>query len=145
MIHLWHEILFYEQERVTCSTFKLTSAFLLFQMRANPPSVDKSCEWCFPTHITLSPKRIQYNPDTNPTDSTLETFPCPRLNCSATYRYLTGMVDKRTLEKYEREAKEKNRETWWATDTFDQNRSSACSWPFQPVACLCVPGICHGL
>lgn len=34
--------------------------------------------------------------------------------------YLTGMVDKRTLEKYEREAKEKNRETWylsWALDT----------------------------
>ncbi|KAG7258884.1 hypothetical protein CRUP_035622 [Coryphaenoides rupestris] len=27
-------------------------------------------------------------------------------------RYLTGMVEKRTLEKYEREAKEKNRETW---------------------------------
>jgi peptide chain release factor subunit 3 len=25
---------------------------------------------------------------------------------------LTGMVDKRTLEKYEREAKEKNRESW---------------------------------
>merc|ERR1712110_956751 len=34
--------------------------------------------------------------------------------------YLTGMVDKRTLEKYEREAKEKNRETWylsWCMDT----------------------------
>lgn len=34
--------------------------------------------------------------------------------------YLTGMVDKRTLEKYEREAKEKNRETWylsWVVDT----------------------------
>ncbi|PVD39202.1 hypothetical protein C0Q70_01830 [Pomacea canaliculata] len=34
--------------------------------------------------------------------------------------YLTGMVDKRTLEKYEREAKEKNRESWylsWALDT----------------------------
>lgn len=34
--------------------------------------------------------------------------------------YLTGMVDKRTLDKYEREAKEKNRETWylsWALDT----------------------------
>lgn len=30
------------------------------------------------------------------------------LNC----RYLTGQVDKRTLEKYEREAKEKNRESW---------------------------------
>ena len=26
--------------------------------------------------------------------------------------YLTGMVDKRTLEKYEKEAKEKNRESW---------------------------------
>ncbi|XP_062612295.1 eukaryotic peptide chain release factor GTP-binding subunit ERF3A-like [Saccostrea cucullata] len=34
--------------------------------------------------------------------------------------YVTGMVDKRTLEKYEREAKEKNRESWylsWALDT----------------------------
>jgi peptide chain release factor subunit 3 len=27
--------------------------------------------------------------------------------------YLTGMVDKRTLEKYEREAKEKGRESWF--------------------------------
>ncbi len=27
--------------------------------------------------------------------------------------FLTGMVDKRTLEKYEREAKEKNRESWF--------------------------------
>jgi len=26
--------------------------------------------------------------------------------------YLTGMVDKRTLEKYEKEAKEKGRESW---------------------------------
>lgn len=32
--------------------------------------------------------------------------------CVLLARYLTGMVDKRTLEKYEREAKEKNRETW---------------------------------
>jgi len=34
--------------------------------------------------------------------------------------YLTGQVDERTLQKYEREAKEKNRETWylsWALDT----------------------------
>ena len=34
--------------------------------------------------------------------------------------FLTGMVDKRTLEKYEREAKEQNRESWylsWALDT----------------------------
>lgn len=34
--------------------------------------------------------------------------------------FLTGMVDKRTLEKYEKEAKDKNRESWylsWALDT----------------------------
>ncbi|TGZ73682.1 hypothetical protein CRM22_001402 [Opisthorchis felineus] len=39
--------------------------------------------------------------------------------------YLTDMVDKRTLEKYEREAKEKNRETWylsWALDTNPEER-----------------------
>ncbi|KAL7677797.1 hypothetical protein ACOME3_004031 [Neoechinorhynchus agilis] len=33
--------------------------------------------------------------------------------------FLTGMIDKRTLEKYEKEAKEKNRESWylsWALD-----------------------------
>ncbi|GLH02949.1 Elongation factor 1-alpha 2 [Gryllus bimaculatus] len=38
---------------------------------------------------------------------------------------LTGMVDKRTLEKYEREAKEKSRETWylsWALDTNQEER-----------------------
>uniref|UniRef100_A0A8C9U107 G1 to S phase transition 1 n=1 Tax=Scleropages formosus TaxID=113540 RepID=A0A8C9U107_SCLFO len=41
------------------------------------------------------------------------------------FLYLTGMVDKRTLEKYEREAKEKNRETWylsWALDTNQEER-----------------------
>lgn len=35
------------------------------------------------------------------------------------------MVDKRTLEKYEREAKEKNRESWylsWALDTNQEER-----------------------
>jgi len=39
--------------------------------------------------------------------------------------FLTGMVDKRTLEKYEREAKEKNRESWylsWALDTNAEER-----------------------
>ncbi|KAF2361026.1 Translation elongation factor EFTu/EF1A C-terminal, partial [Trinorchestia longiramus] len=39
--------------------------------------------------------------------------------------HLTGMVDKRTLDKYEREAKEKNRETWylsWALDTNTEER-----------------------
>lgn len=39
--------------------------------------------------------------------------------------YLTGMVDKRTLEKYEREAKEAGRESWylsWALDSTAQER-----------------------
>uniref|UniRef100_A0A8R1TMC4 Tr-type G domain-containing protein n=1 Tax=Onchocerca volvulus TaxID=6282 RepID=A0A8R1TMC4_ONCVO len=39
--------------------------------------------------------------------------------------YLTGMVDKRTLDKYEREAKDKGRESWylsWALDTNDEER-----------------------
>ncbi|KAI3389227.1 hypothetical protein SNEBB_007776 [Seison nebaliae] len=39
--------------------------------------------------------------------------------------YLTGMVDKRTLEKYEREAREKNRESWyisWIVDTNIEER-----------------------
>jgi len=35
--------------------------------------------------------------------------------------YLTGMVDKRTLEKYEKEAKEKNRETWYLSWCMDTN------------------------
>ena len=34
-------------------------------------------------------------------------------------RYLTGQVDKRTLEKYEREAKEKNRETWLVPSSYN--------------------------
>ena len=40
--------------------------------------------------------------------------------------YLCGMVDKRTLEKYEREAKEAGRESWylsWALDSTPQERS----------------------
>ena len=40
--------------------------------------------------------------------------------------YLSGMVDKRTLEKYEREAKELNRESWfwsWALDTSNEERA----------------------
>ena len=36
--------------------------------------------------------------------------------------FLTGMVDKRTLEKYEREAKEKNRETWYLSWCMDTNQ-----------------------
>uniref|UniRef100_A0A5K3FIS8 Tr-type G domain-containing protein n=2 Tax=Mesocestoides corti TaxID=53468 RepID=A0A5K3FIS8_MESCO len=40
--------------------------------------------------------------------------------------HLTGMVDSRTLEKYAKEAKEKNRETWylsWALDTSMEERN----------------------
>lgn len=43
--------------------------------------------------------------------------------------YVTGMVDKRTMEKYEREAKEAGRETWylsWALDSTPQERSKVC-------------------
>ncbi|OAF66781.1 hypothetical protein A3Q56_05511, partial [Intoshia linei] len=36
-------------------------------------------------------------------------------------RYLTGMIDKRTLEKYEREAKELNRESWYLSWALDIN------------------------
>ena len=39
--------------------------------------------------------------------------------------FLTGMVDKRTMEKYEKEAKEQNRESWylsWALDTSAEER-----------------------
>jgi peptide chain release factor subunit 3 len=32
---------------------------------------------------------------------------------------LTGMVNKRTLERYEREAKEKNRESWYLSWCMD--------------------------
>jgi peptide chain release factor subunit 3 len=40
--------------------------------------------------------------------------------------YLTGMVDKRTMEKYEREAKDAGRESWylsWALDSTPQERA----------------------
>ena len=40
--------------------------------------------------------------------------------------FLTGTIDKRTMEKYEREAKDAGRETWylsWALDSTPQERS----------------------
>ena len=49
--------------------------------------------------------------------------------------YLTGMVDKRTLEKYEREAKEKNRETWYLSWCMDTNQEGERL----TFASLCVP------
>lgn len=35
--------------------------------------------------------------------------------------YITGMVDKRTIEKYEREAKVRNRESWFLAYIMDTN------------------------
>lgn len=46
---------------------------------------------------------------------------------------LTGMVDKRTLEKYEREAKERSRESWylsWALDTNQEGKLQGYVGPF---------------
>jgi cell division inhibitor SulA len=42
---------------------------------------------------------------------------------------LTGMVDKRTMEKYEKEAKELGRESWylsWALDLNQEERNKVC-------------------
>ena len=47
-------------------------------------------------------------------------------------RYLTGQVDKRTLEKYEREAKEKNRETWYLSWALDTNQEERDKVPIPP-------------
>lgn len=48
------------------------------------------------------------------------------LNCvDRLFSFLTGMVDKRTLEKYEKESKEMGRESWffsWALDTGNEER-----------------------
>lgn len=44
--------------------------------------------------------------------------------------FLTGMVDKRTMEKYEREAKDAGRESWylsWALDLNQEERAKVCS------------------
>ena len=78
----------------------------------------------------------------------------------------TGMVDKRTIEKYEREAKIRNRESWFLAyimDTNEEERSKGitvevgrayfetehkrarCSWPQELRAqydCRCCPGRC---
>lgn len=61
-------------------------------------------------------------------------------------RLLTGQVDERTIQKYEKEAKEKNRESWYIAyimDTNDEERDRVCT--HVPVCesdcvCLCVSG-----
>jgi peptide chain release factor subunit 3 len=45
------------------------------------------------------------------------------------FSFLTGMVDKRTMEKYEQEAKELGRESWylsWALDLNQEERDKVC-------------------
>lgn len=43
--------------------------------------------------------------------------------------YATGMVDQRTIEKYEREAKEKNRGTWFLAYIMDTNEEERAKVP----------------
>ena len=49
--------------------------------------------------------------------------------CYLFSRVLTGTVDERTIAKYEREAKEKNRESWYLAyvmDTNEEERAKVC-------------------
>lgn len=46
--------------------------------------------------------------------------------------FLTGMVDARTMEKYEKDAKEAGRESWylsWALDSTSQERAKVSHLP----------------
>lgn len=46
---------------------------------------------------------------------------------------LTGMVDKRTLDKYEREAREKSRESWYLSWALDTNQEGNYLLYFLPI------------
>lgn len=77
----------------------------------------------------LKPKAVQAPPDAPKKEHVNVVFighvDAGKSTIGGQIMYLTGMVDKRTLEKYEREAKEKNRETWylsWALDTNQEER-----------------------
>ncbi|KAM8889877.1 eukaryotic peptide chain release factor GTP-binding subunit ERF3A [Synchiropus picturatus] len=77
----------------------------------------------------LKPKVVQSPPDAPKKEHVNVVFighvDAGKSTIGGQIMYLTGMVDKRTLEKYEREAKEKNRETWylsWALDTNQEER-----------------------
>jgi len=52
------------------------------------------------------------------------------------------MVDKRTLEKYEKEAKEKNRETWYLSWALDTN-TEVCKLEFCFISHQKVCWICY--
>ena len=54
-------------------------------------------------------------------------------------------MDKRTLEKYEREARDKNRETWylsWALDTNQEERDKVSGGGQKIVFVIICIGIC---
>lgn len=58
------------------------------------------------------------------TDSRFENFR------SMPYSEASGMIDKRTLEKYEKDAKEAGRDSWylsWALDTNAEERAKVCN------------------
>jgi peptide chain release factor subunit 3 len=40
--------------------------------------------------------------------------------------YITDNVDKRTIERYEKEAKERNRDSWFLAFIMDPNEEEAC-------------------
>ena len=68
-------------------------------MQENPRSVDKYCLW------TDQSKHHRWS--------------------SRLFRYLTGRITARTLEKYQIEARKQNRESWflsWALDTNEEER-----------------------
>lgn len=53
--------------------------------------------------------------------------------------FLTGGVDDRTIEKYEREAKEKNRESWYMAYIMDTNEEERAKvGPGRSCVCVCV-------
>lgn len=52
------------------------------------------------------------------------------LSLGEQYREASGMIDKRTLEKYEKDAKEAGRDSWylsWALDTNAEERAKVTS------------------
>lgn len=59
--------------------------------------------------------------------------------------FLTGGVDDRTIEKYEREAKEKNRESWYMAYIMDTNEEERAKVGGDGVAvagvCVCWPRV----
>lgn len=91
----------------------LLTVFVLNAFRPKKQSLPAEMLWWKPTWLSATFQHFSVSlfvPRMPQMASLFSTLHFIRLFLT---RYLTGMVDKRTLEKYEREAKEKNRETWW--------------------------------